>query len=198
MEEARDLGYRTRLRKLSSGETFGNVPFQRGHVYQILTNPLYAGRIRHKGKVYPGQHAAIIDPEAWDALQKNLSADAPRKRGKGNTATKSLLVGKLFDETGDRLTPSHTNKKGKRLRYYISRRLVTGRRAKHPDAWRLPAVPLEEDIARALRMHFERPAFAVDIIKHATAAELHDLQARHPGPGAKRRSGGLGRTLEQG
>ena len=33
-------------------------------------------------------------------------------------ATRSPLAGKLFDETGDRLTPSHTKKKnGQRLRY---------------------------------------------------------------------------------
>jgi hypothetical protein len=67
-----------------------------------------------------------------------LSSEAARTRGRSNAAERSPLAGKLFDEIGDRLTPSHSRKNGKRLRYYISRRLVTDRRQKYPDAWRLP------------------------------------------------------------
>lgn len=86
-----------------SGSRSGGTPFSRGHVYQILTNPLYAGRIRHRDKVYPGQHPAILDPVAWDLLQERLAAGAARSRGRSNAAERSPLVGKLFDETGDRL-----------------------------------------------------------------------------------------------
>ncbi len=41
-------------------------------------------------------------------------------------ADPSPLRGKLRDETGDRLTPTHTVRKGRRIRYYISNRLIRG------------------------------------------------------------------------
>ena len=94
----------------------------RGHLHCLLTNPLYAGRIR----VYLGQHPPIIAPELWSAVQTQLQAGAtkPRKRTTKGRA-RSPLASKLFDETRDRLTPSHTKKKsGQRFRYYVSRRLI--------------------------------------------------------------------------
>jgi site-specific DNA recombinase len=38
----------------------------------------------------------------------------------------SLLTGMVFDEAGERLTPTHAVKKGTRYRYYVSTSLVTG------------------------------------------------------------------------
>lgn len=177
-ERAEELGYRTRQRSFTTGTSTGGTPFSRGHIYQILTNPLYAGRIRHRDKIYDGQHPAIIDPAAWDEMQERLSADATRTRGRSNAAERSPLVGKLFDETGDRLTPSHSRKNGKRLRYYISRRLVTDRRKKHLAAWRLPARDLETGIARVLRDHLHKPTVVTDLVRDITASEVPDLQAK--------------------
>ncbi|MDP4033592.1 MAG: hypothetical protein Q8P60_12195 [Pseudorhodobacter sp.] len=77
-----------------------------------------------------------------------------------------------------RLTPSHTRKNGKRLRYYISRRLVTDRRQKHPGAWRLPAHDLETGIARILRDQLLKPTVITDLIGDLTAVEIPGLQEK--------------------
>ena len=61
------------------------------------------------------------------------------------------LTGKLRDETGDRLTPTHTKRHGRRLRYYISNRLISG--GTDPSGWRLPAVALEQAIANIIAQH---------------------------------------------
>ena len=90
----------------------------------MLSNPIYVGRIRHKTLVHDGLHPAIVSPEVWDKVQAMLADQAGRDRGQGNAAQASPFAGKLFDETGDRLTPSHANKKGVRHRYYVSHRLV--------------------------------------------------------------------------
>jgi hypothetical protein len=150
-EEAAKQGLRSKHRVSSKGNTRGGNLFSRGHIHHILTNPVYAGRIRHKDKVYDGQHPAIIDPEIWDEVQTFLKAKAPYKRGKDARATQSsLLIGKAFDETGDRLSPSHSQKNGKRLRYYISYRL--GKRGGEAGltGWRLPAQPFEDQITAAV------------------------------------------------
>ena len=89
----------------------------------ILTNLIYAGRIRHKGQVFDGQHSAIIDPKRWDALQKLMSGNARKLRGTKQHRDPSPLAGKIYDEAGERLTPSHAQKGKKRYRYYISKKL---------------------------------------------------------------------------
>lgn len=62
--EAHQRGLRTAIGATGGGKQLGGHRFSQGHLYEILTNPVYAGRIRHKGKVHPGQHSAIIDPES--------------------------------------------------------------------------------------------------------------------------------------
>ena len=162
--EADRLRLRTKQRFAADGTRTGGLPFRRGHLHCLLTNPLYAGRIRHQRRVYEGQHPSIIAPELWDAVQTQLQAGAakPRRRTTKGCVDRSPLAGKLFDETGDRLTPSHTKKKtGQRLRYYVSRRLIqhSGHSRKGP-----------------LRLATARPDAGTDRrASHPTACGCHDL-----------------------
>ena len=154
--EADRLRLRTKQRFAADGTRTGGLPFRRGHLHCLLTNPLYAGRIRHQRRVYEGQHPSIIAPEFWDAVQTQLQAGAakPRRRTPKGRAAPSPLAGKLFDETGDRLTPSHTKKKnGHRLRYYVSRRLIQHSGQKDLSGWRLPAPMLEQTVVHLIRQH---------------------------------------------
>ncbi len=171
-ERAEQLGLRSRCRNRAGGRISGGKHFDRGHLQHILSNPVYAGRIRHKQQVYEGQHPAIIDPEIWDTVQEMLQGRASIARGSRKKATTSLLAGKLFDETGDRLTPSHCRKNGRRLRYYISHRLVKDRSRKHPDAWRLPAEQLESLIADVIRKKLGQPDIVTTLIRDISASEI--------------------------
>lgn len=180
--EADKLGLKTAVRTLSSGRLKGGTDFSFGHIYHILTNPIYAGRVRHKTKVWPGQHPALIDPEEWDALQEQLktgaaSPRADRERGDSNRGKQvSLLAGKVFDETGDRLTQSHTKTgKGRRLGYYVSHRLVRSSGPKDPSGWRLPAPELETLVADLIRKHFNTPAVQAKIDSGASTEEIASI-----------------------
>ena len=85
----------------------------------------------------------------------------------------SLLIGKVFDETGDRLTPSHTKTaKGRRLRYYISHRLIRGADKKDPGGWRLPGLELEAAVAELTKAQLKRPEVIANIVQDATTEEL--------------------------
>ena len=184
-EHADALGLRSRQRVRGAGRISGGTAFDRGHIHHILSNPIYAGRIRHKGQVYEGQHPAIIEPMIWERVQEMLAGGATKARGAKRVAARSPLAGKLFDETGDRLTPSHSKKNGKRLRYYISRRLVTDRSRQHPDAWRLPAEQVEGLITDLITAHLKQQDIAVRLIRdlnashvEAATAKLHAIQQR--------------------
>ncbi len=169
-EEAERLGLRSRRREVGNGRVTGGIHFNRGHIYHVLTNPIYAGRIRHRDKVHDGQHPALIDPERWNRIQQQLQDGATRQRGKVAARRRSLLCGKLVDETGDRLTSTHAKtRNGTRLRYYISHRLVARSGEKHPGAWRLPAEELETRIADLVRATLFRPGFVASLPAGAAA-----------------------------
>ena len=183
--EADKLGLKTAVRTLSSGRLKGGTEFSFGHIYHILSNPIYAGRIRHKTKVWPGQHPAIIDPAEWDALQEQLKDGAVRSRSgtgrscDGQKKQVSLLAGKVIDETGDRLTPSHTKTgKGRRLRYYVSHRLIRSSGPKDPSGWRLPAPELETLVAELIRKHLSMPVVQANLVSDASTDEIDVIAKR--------------------
>ncbi|QIE45186.1 recombinase family protein [Pseudohalocynthiibacter aestuariivivens] len=153
--EAAKLGIRSRQKSTQDGARRGGNILSRGHVHYILKSPIYAGRIPHKGKVFEGQHPAIVDPECWESVQQRLANKAPVEAVCETRLTQSSpLTGKLFDERGERLSPSHTRKCNRRYRYYISRGYVTGRKNDlQAKGWRLPAETFERFVADAIRTH---------------------------------------------
>lgn len=92
----------------------------------MLSNPICIGEICHKGARHPGQHDAIIDRELFESTQALLRERAVRRKIRTNQVAPSPLAGKLFDESGESLTPSHAVKGERRYRYYVSRNLITG------------------------------------------------------------------------
>lgn len=76
--EADRLGLGTKVRHDADGKRRGGCPLSRGHIYRLLGNPLYVGRIAHKEKTYEGQHPAIVDEETWEAVvERQPSWPAP-------------------------------------------------------------------------------------------------------------------------
>ena len=89
----------------------------------------------------------------------------------------SPLARKLFDETGDRFTPTHTKaRSGKRLRYYVSHRLIKHSGEKDITGWPLPAKPLEDLVGRLVLKHLSVPGFVPTLLADASASELHHHQ----------------------
>ncbi|WP_058280388.1 recombinase family protein [Ruegeria denitrificans] len=145
---------RSKRHRFCSGREQGGGPLSTGQIHKILTNPVYLGRIRHKEKTWPGRHPAIIGPELWQRVQEKLQAASRRRRGRKNETEAAPLTGKLRDETGDRLTPTHCIKAGKRHAYYVSNRLISN--GPDPTGWRLPGRKLETAVASAIAAHLEQ------------------------------------------
>ena len=124
----------------------GGFPFGRGAVYHLLANPIYVGEIRHKSATYRGQHEAIIDRRTWQQVQEMLSKKAAHPRGEMVRKVAGLLMGKLFDESGEPLYSTWAKKGQLRYRYLVSKRLIKGTEKADDRGWRLPAGRIEQAV----------------------------------------------------
>jgi len=147
--------------------------YSRGRLYNILRNPIYIGKVRHKVEIYEGLHEAIIAQDQFDRVQEQMQLRSVIKRGTHHSRGPSaFLVGKVFDETGDRLTPSKTRKNGRTTRYYYSNRLtITGA---DPTGWRLRADMLEETLHDIVKLHLKQ---ALQKMQIAPLIKSHELIA---------------------
>ena len=154
------LGLTTKIHTSQSGRAYGGSHLSRGHIYKLLGNPLYAGRIAHKGETYDGQHAPIIDHGTWEAVKVKLAANAIREGA--NAAEPSLLAGLIYDERGNRFSPSFSVKKGRRYHYYVSQAVLQQRKDAVGQVGRIPAREIEDLIGARLRAFLGDPGQLID------------------------------------
>ena len=195
-QKAKELKLRSKIHHYKTGRISGGNPFSRGQIYHILRNPIYLGLIRHKEQTYAGQHEAIIDQDLWDRVQEKLAHASRRKRGGGASNDQSgavvdqaTLTGKIFDETGDRLTPTHTLKNGHKIRYYVSNRLISG--GQDPTGLRLSAQKFEKQIANIVADHLESRSANYILTKTPDLQGINSIQKRTAAIICKLRSKGL-------
>src|SRR5262249_24558588 len=155
-----------------------------------------------------GEHEPIVDHKLFDAVQAKLTACANVRQLKLR-ASPSILTGRIYDDRGNRMTSTHTNKRGARYRYYVSHAILQKRRHEAGSVIRVPADEIEELVVRSVRDHLGKrhhpegssPSSDRDMIDRevhrvvikAEAAEI-DLRAepeigqQNKGKNAKRRA----------
>jgi DNA invertase Pin-like site-specific DNA recombinase len=151
VHETRQRGIVSKLWTSGSGTARGGTAYSRGALHYLLRNPIYVGRIAHRGNSYAGQHQPIVPQELWDQVQAMLtSARQGQARANGSTEP-SALSGLLYDDHGNRMSPSHVRKAdGRRYRYYVSQALLQGRPASAGMVRRVSAHAIEALVERAL------------------------------------------------
>ncbi|MCS6930722.1 MAG: recombinase family protein [Acetobacteraceae bacterium] len=171
-----ELGSATRLLPVLRAEglvTRTGRPFDKGAVYKLLMNRTYLGEAVHKGKSYPGEHAAIIPRDLWDRAHAIL-AESPRARAAKNRAqAPALLRGLLFGPDGRAMSPTHTRKEGRLYRYYVSQAVLQGGPNDAPYR-RLPAGEIEGLVMAQVRALLRQPEVVVGTWR-AARAEAPDL-----------------------
>ncbi len=150
LEELHRTGIRTRKRQLSSGKMIGGVPFTRGPLNHLLRNRMYLGELNHHEKSYPGEHDAMIDRALFEQVQVQLNGNIQKTRN-ARANSNAPLKGKLFDDRGNLMSPTHASKNSIRYRYYVCRLLIEGRRGEAGSVQRVPAAALEAVLAEAVR-----------------------------------------------
>ena len=156
----------------SGGREYGGVPFSRGNLQRILSNPVYLGKITHFDKVYDGQHAAIITNSIWEEVQHRLLNNKQSYKTRPMSPSDSLLTGILYDNEGQRLSPSHSQKQSRRYRYYLSHKLINESRATASNGIRIPAEELEKVVINQVCSWLTNS----DAIINALNPESHQVQ----------------------
>ncbi|MBX3521595.1 MAG: recombinase family protein [Xanthobacteraceae bacterium] len=145
-------GLKTKKQTLTTGESRGGCRFGKGTLRYILTRRFYVGDVEYKGSINKGEHEPIVERSTFDAAQMLLSANAVARKA-SRQSMNALLSGLLFDDAGNRMTPTYSQKHGVRYRYYISHALLQSRKAEAGSVTRVSATEIEEAVALALREH---------------------------------------------
>jgi site-specific DNA recombinase len=147
--DLREQGIVTRKRTLSSGRAIGGRALTNGPLAHMLRNRMYLGEINHRDKSYRGEHAPIIDPSLFEAVQSKLTENRQERRRRRQSSD-ALLIGKLFDDRGNPMTPTYAIKKGVRYRYYVSCVLNQGRKEHAGSFPRVAAEAVERIVVDAI------------------------------------------------
>lgn len=144
-------GIVTKRRDTKVAKYLGGIPFTYGPLAHFLKNRIYLGEIGHGGKWFKGEHKPIIDCKTFDQVQEMLATNATKRKIK-RSESGALLGGKLYDDRGNRMSPSFSVKNGIRYRYYVSSALLRGRKDRVGSVVRVSAQKLEATVQSRLRI----------------------------------------------
>jgi DNA invertase Pin-like site-specific DNA recombinase len=157
------IGSGTKLARMLRSEgvtTKRGKPINKADIYKLLNNRTYIGEVTHKGNVYPGEHEAIVSREVWDRVHDML-AESPRARANKNRAqSPALLRGLIFGADGRAMSPTHTRRRGRLYRYYVSQSVLKGDGADNLIR-RVPAGEIETAVIAQVRALLRQPEIVV-------------------------------------
>jgi len=160
MTDLRKRGIVTKVRKLKTGKKVGGIPFTRGPLAHLLRNRFYIGEVAFKGEILAGEQLAIVDRNLFDAVQAKLDEQL-NNHNAARMKSEALLAGRLFDDRGNRMSPSHARKRGIKYRYYLSTALIQGRAERAGSIRRVPAADIEALVIKSVREHL-KPSVSID------------------------------------
>jgi hypothetical protein len=148
-------------------------------LYRLLNNRIYLGEAVHKGEAYKGEHEPIIDADTWRKVHAILKEPPRLRAARTRAQTPALLKGLIYGPDGRALSPSHTRKRGRLYRYYVSQTVTKGGAC--GAAWaRVPAGDLETAVVDQLRDLLRTPEMIIGAWRAARhdAPDLTEREAR--------------------
>ena len=120
VKELNARGWRTKSWTTRKKTARGGRQFDKNTLHQLLTNPVYIGRVRYKDEVHQGEHEAIVDADVFAQVQTLLQ----RNGRSGGSAVRNkhgaLLRGLLHCAACDcGMSHSYSSKGSRQYRYYV-------------------------------------------------------------------------------
>ncbi len=177
MADLRKRGIVTKVRKLKTGERVGGIAFARGSLAQLLRNRFYIGEVSFKGEVFKGVQPAILDRALFDAVQAKLNEQVTTHKVKW-MKSEALLTGRIYDDRGNCMTPSHTRKGNAKYRYYLSSAVLQAMPERAGSVHRVPATAVEALVMKSVREHLKLPPSIDDRALITTRVARIEVQAK--------------------
>ena len=173
------LGLCNKEWKTKSGLQRGGKAFDKCSIYTLLTNPLYAGLIRHKDMIHKGEHEPIIESSIFETVQRQLKKNG---RGRGNHLVNKhgAILKRLLRCSACDCAMAHTftRKQEKIYRYYSCTNAIKNGRDACPTP-NLPAAEIEQVVLnqiRAIGAEAEIQNLVIAQINASQNKQLEELQ----------------------
>jgi site-specific DNA recombinase len=157
-------GWHTKAWATKTGQFHEGVPFNKNHLSRLFRNPLYIGRVWHRGQVYDGEQPAIVGEEVSERVQELLARNRVSGGAKAKNRYGHLLRGMLHClACGCAMSPSVTRKNGRVFRYYVCGNATRRgwKACPHPS---LPAKQIEDTIVERIRTMGSDPELAAETL----------------------------------
>ena len=174
--ELNDRGHRTKSWTTRDGKVRPGVLWEKNHIYRMLSNPLYVGRVRYKDETYPGEQEAIIEQSLWDEVQRCL-AHAGRTRGRQSSRTTPALLQGIIQCgcCGTAMGITFTKNRGRTYRYYLCVHAKKDGYGACPIG-NVPAGDVERAVLIQLRRVFAAPEIVAGTLREVQAREGEDQE----------------------
>ena len=173
-------GIVTKRRNTKVAKYNGAIPFTYGPLAYFLKNRIYLGEMHHGGKWFKGEHDDILDRATFEQVQQLLATKAQGRKAK-RSESGALLAGKLYDDKGNRMSPSFSSKNGVRYRFYVSSALLRGRKEAAGSISRIAATEIESAVLTTLAdrkgYKFEGGGAAIEMLERVVIGR-HQLQIK--------------------
>jgi len=148
MRELDARGWRTKSWTTRDGKFREGRPWTKWALHRVLTNMVYLGKVPFHGRVYEGEHEAIIDEDDWQKVQVTL------KHNKFGALLKGLIWCAACDAP---MIHAMTRRGNKRYRYYVCSR-AQKRGWKNCETKSVPAAEIEKFVVERIREIGKDPA----------------------------------------
>lgn len=166
-------------------------------VRHILTNPIYAGFVRYKGVISPGEHEPIISQEVWQQVHDMMTQHSRLEK----THDREYLLNGILccPECGKNMIAVHSKNRRKdgtyRINYYYtcSTYANKGKTACHPNA--VNADKAEQAVLRWFHDAVKQPFIIKDIAETMNARQVHDTEVVADAAAIEKQLAGIDKKL---
>jgi site-specific DNA recombinase len=168
IEEVERRGWRRKTWTKRDGVLREGSRFDKPSLLCLLRNPLFAGKVHHRGTLHDGAHPAIVDEAVWTQVQgllrRNGSTGGKDVRNRHGALLRGLLQ---CASCGSAMNHSFTTKRdGTRYRYY---RCATNekRGAFACPGGSVPAQEVEQRVVERIREIGKDPVLVAEVARQA-------------------------------
>jgi site-specific DNA recombinase len=167
------------------GRQRGGRPFDKTSLYRLLTNVIYAGKVRYKDEIHDGEQSALLDADTFGCVQALLRSHGPEVGPPSLQRFTALLKGLLRCVCCDcAMTPAHTTRKGGlRYRYYTCVQAQKNGWQSCPSK-SIPAAPIEELVLGQIHQMGRDPQLLHQVlaqVRHEDDARLAEMETERAG-----------------